>query len=157
MIIFLALPLAWYGFSIRYDFRLLPSGSKNDISVRLTADGRSIEASVLNDSGYTINSLKIVCKSTVLLGECSMAAMLQDIVNQGLSGHKNAYSCRALTNEVHESFIRRYIFPYTVYKEFIETKDTWPADSLSCIVEDPRGYKSYWFERFIGRVLMSGF
>jgi hypothetical protein len=121
----------------------------------LNADGRSIEVTVFNDSDYTINSFKLACKSTVYLGNCSMAALLQDSLSEGFSGYKKIYSCRTFINDVHESFVKGYLFPAAVHKEFIETKEAWAADSLSCVVEDPRGYRSYWFEKFIGRISMS--
>lgn len=154
LILILPMPLAWYGFSAGYNFRLLPVALEDEIVVSLTADGRSVEVSVLNDSSYTISSFKLSCKSTVHSGNCSMAGTVEDIVYQGFPGDKRESSCRTLTNDVHESLIKKYVFPSTMRKELIETKDAWSADSLSCAVEDPRGYKSYWFERFIGRIIM---
>ena len=154
LILILTMPLAWYGFSVGYYFRLLPVALEDDIVVSLIADGRSVEVSVLNDSNYTISSFNLSCKSTVHSGNCSIAGMIEGIVYEGFPGYKRENSCRTLTNDVHESLIKKYVFPSTIRKELIETKDAWSTDSLSCAVEDPRGYKSYWLERFIGNIIM---
>lgn len=151
----IVLMLAWYGFSTRFEFKLLPTGVGDDIEIKTVLDGRSVRVNFFNDSTYTINNFKLVCRVSTQSDDCSSVGVISEIALSQIPGAgKNRGSCLVVAGDViRESLVRSYILPGTKINEYFEVNNLPSKTTMSCFAEDLRGYQSFWFERLIGRAM----
>ena len=141
----ISLPVFWFFFVSNHEFRLIDPKAENDISIKISSTGKAVDASITNNSIYTITSMKIACESVIHTGDCSLRGII-------ISEFENN-RCKIISNDIHESLIKSPIIPGATHNKYFEMKESWRQDSLNCRINDPRGYESLWPERIIGRIL----